>query len=151
MTHPQSSIFDSPNSSTLTLSIDTSLRGTLARSISNYTHICEEEFWYFGSSSEGTNSFWVMQWAILKSGKLEKARFDVTMLEQEGWRAQLYWVDQAWRIFCYLCIPTLFSNGLLTAWRAAERFLIENFCFLLDNTSMCCLCVCISLPLIVAF
>ena len=31
LTHPQSSAIDSPNSSTLTLSIDTSLRGTLAK------------------------------------------------------------------------------------------------------------------------
>ena len=27
--------------------------------------------------------------------------------------------------FCYSCIPTLFSSGLLTAWRVAERIFAE--------------------------
>ena len=49
--HPQSYTFDSPNSSTLTLSIVTSLRGTLAKSLSHHTHICEEAFWYLGRNS----------------------------------------------------------------------------------------------------
>jgi len=38
-------------------------------------------------SSEETNSFWLMQWAIAGFGKLEKTRFGVTLLEQEAWRA----------------------------------------------------------------
>ena len=87
MTHPQSSSFDSPNSSILTLSIDTFLRGTLAKSLSHHTHICEEVIWCLESSSEETNSFWLMQWAIMRSGKLEKTRFNETLLEQEAWRA----------------------------------------------------------------
>ena len=33
------------------------------------------------------------------------------------------------------CIPTTFSSGLLTAWRAAERFYAKGFGFLFDNTS----------------
>ena len=74
LTHPQSSSFDSPNSTTLTLSIDTSLRGTLTKSLSHHTHIYEEIIWCLGSSLEGTNSFWLMQWAIVGSGKLEKTR-----------------------------------------------------------------------------
>ena len=40
-----------------------------------------------GSSLEGTNSFWLMQWAIAGFGKLEKIMFGVTLLEQEAWRA----------------------------------------------------------------
>ena len=40
---------------------------------------------------------------------------------------------------------------LLTTWKAAERFFAEDFSFLFDNTSLCYLCVCISLPLIFAF
>ena len=31
-----------------------------------------------------------------------------------------------------------------------ERFYVEGFNFLFDNTSLCCPCVCISLPLIFA-
>ena len=53
-------------------------------------------------------------------------------------------------VFSYSCIPTSFSSGLLTAWKATERFYVEDFGFLFDNTSLCCLCVCISLPLIFA-
>ena len=40
-------------------------------------------FWSLGSSSEGINSFWLMQWAIAGSDKLEKTRFSVTLLEQD--------------------------------------------------------------------
>ena len=32
-------------------------------------------------------------------------------------------------------MPTSFSSGLLTAWRAAKRFYAESFGFLFDNTS----------------
>ena len=145
--HPQFSSFDSPNSSTLTLSIVTSLRGTLAKFLSHHTHICEKAFWYLGSSSEGTSSFWLMQWTIAGFSKLEKIRFSVTLLEEEAWRAQVHWVDQAWRVFYYSCILTTISSGLLTVWRTAERFYAQDFGFFFDNTSLCCLCVCISLPL----
>ena len=51
----------------------------------------------------------------------------------------------------YSCIPTLFSSGLLTAWRVVERFYTEDFDFLFNNTLLYCLCVCISLPLIFSF
>ena len=87
LTLPQFLSFDSPNSSTLTLSIDTSLRGTLAKSLSHHTHISEKVLRCLGSSSKGTNSFWLMQWAITRFGKLEKTRFGITLLEQEAWRA----------------------------------------------------------------
>ena len=33
------------------------------------------------------------------------------------------------------CIPTTFSSGLLTAWRATKRFYAEGFDFHFDNTS----------------
>ena len=37
------------------------------------------------------------------------------------------------------------------AWRAAERFYAEDFSFLFDKTSPCCLCVCILLPYYFSF
>ena len=55
LTYPQSSSFDSPNSSTFTLSIVTSLRGTLAKTFSHHTHICEKAIWCLESSQEETN------------------------------------------------------------------------------------------------
>ena len=33
----------------------------LAKSLSHHTHTSEEVFWYLGSNSERTNSFWLMQ------------------------------------------------------------------------------------------
>ena len=87
LTHPQSSSFDSPNFSTLTLAIDTSLRCTLAKSLFHHTHIYEKVFWCLESSLEGINSFWLMQWVITRFGKLKKTRFGVTLLEQKAWRA----------------------------------------------------------------
>ena len=91
----QSSSFDSPNSLTLTLYIDTSLRGTLAKSLSHHIHICEKAFWCLERIWEGTNSFWLMQCVIAEFSKLEKTRFGVTLLEQEALRVQVHWVDQA--------------------------------------------------------
>ena len=45
LNHPQSLHFDSLNSSTLTLSIDIPLQGSLAKSLSHHTHINEEVIW----------------------------------------------------------------------------------------------------------
>ena len=50
LTHPQSLHNDSSNSLTLTLSIVTSLRGTLVKTFSHHTHICEKAIWCLGSS-----------------------------------------------------------------------------------------------------
>ena len=58
---------------------------------------------------------WLMQWAIAGSNKLEKTRFGVILLEQEAWKVLAHWVDEAWRVFYYSCVPTLFFSGLLTA------------------------------------
>ena len=30
-------------------------------------------------------------------------------------RAQVHWIDYAWRVFCYSGTPTLFSSGSITA------------------------------------
>ena len=84
-------------------------------------------------------------------GSQKRNRFGVTSLEQEAWKAQVHWVDQAWRVYCCSCIPTTFSSRLLTAWRAMERFYAESFGFLFDNTSLCYPYVCISLPLSLPF
>ena len=71
---------------------------------------------------------------------IRKAREYMTsrsLLVAGVWRAQVHWVDQAWRVFCHLYTPTLFSSGSITAWRAAERFFAEFFSFLFNNTSRC--------------
>ena len=129
MTYTQSLYFDSPNSSTLTLFIDTFLRGTLAKSLSHHTYICEEAFWYLGSSSKGTKFIFFMQWAIAGSGKLEKTRFDITLLEQEAWRAQVHWIDQVWRVFCYSCIPNFFLQWIIDCLKGGEEIFRQGFRF----------------------
>ena len=48
---------------------------------------------------------------IAGSGKLENTWLGLTLLEQKAWKAQVHRVDQAWRVFYYSCIPTLFSSG----------------------------------------
>ena len=63
---------------------------------------------------------------IARSCKLEKTRLDLTMLEQE-----------AWRVYCYSCIPTNFPVYHFTAWRVVERFFTKFFSFLFDNTCRC--------------
>ena len=57
--------------------------------------------------------------------RIRKAKEDMTPrspLVAEAWRAQVHWVDQAWRVFCYLCTPTLFSSGLIIAWGRPRGF-----------------------------
>ena len=76
----------------------------------------------------------------MQSGVLQiwKASEDMTLrspLVAGAWRAQVHWVDQAWRVFCYSCTPTLFSSGLILTWRVTERFFARFFGFLFDNTS----------------
>ena len=79
--------FDSPNSSTLTLFIDISLRGTFCQIlISPYLY----QWWgvlVLGKQFRRDQFIWLMQWAIARSGKIEKTRFSVTLLEKEAWRA----------------------------------------------------------------
>ena len=58
--HSQSYTFVSPNSPTLILSIGICLRGALAKLVPHHIHIGEKVIWCLGSSSETTNSFWLM-------------------------------------------------------------------------------------------
>ena len=88
---------------------------------------------------------------IARSGKLENTRFSINLQEQEVWRVQVHRVNQAWRVYCYSCIPTNFLVNHFTTWRAAKKFFSEFFSFLLDNTSRCYLCVCFSLPYSIHF
>ena len=150
--HPQSSLRDSSNFSTLFLFIVKSLRGLLPKPFLTISISMRELFGALRSSQEGTNFTLVDPMVKQRNPRSQKRnKFDATSLEQETLRSQVHWVDQAWRVYCCSCIPTTFSSGLLTAWRAAERFYAEGFGFLFDNTSLCCPCVCISLPLIFAF
>ena len=69
-----------------------------------------------------------------------KVREDMTLrslLVVGAWRVQVHWVDQAWRVFCYSCTPTLFSSESISTWRVAERFFAKFFDFFFDNTSRC--------------
>ena len=150
LTHLQSLHSDSSNSYTFTLFIVTSLRGTLGKTFLTIPISMRSFFDALGSSQEWTNSHWLMLWVIVESSKLKKKQVRRNLVGVGGWRAQVHQVDQTLRVFCCSCIPTCFFSGLLTAWKATERFYIEGFGFLFDNTSLCCPCVCISLPLIFA-
>ena len=86
--------------------------------------------------------------------EIRKAREDKTPrspLIVRAWRAQVHGVDYAWRVFCNLCTPTLFSNGSISIWRVAERFFAEFFSFLFDNTSWCYLVFASFFPTLLAF
>ena len=135
LTHPQSSHIDSSNSSTLTLSIIISLRGLLSKHFLTIPISMRRLSSDLGSSQEGTNSHWLMLWFIVESGKLKKKQVRRNLFGVRAWRAQVHWVNQAWRVFYCSCIPTTFFSGLFTAWRVAERFYAEGFSFLFDNTA----------------
>ena len=72
LTHPQSLHSDSSNFSTPTLSIVTSLRGSLAKTCLTIPIFMRMLFGALGSSQEGINSHWLMLWARAESGKLKK-------------------------------------------------------------------------------
>ena len=135
LTYPQSSHRDSSNSSTLILSIITSLRGSLPKPFLTIPTSVRRPFGAQEAIRKGPISYWLMLWAIAESSKLKKKQVRRNLVGVGSWRAQVHWVDQAWRVFYYSCIPTTFFSGLFTAWRAAERFYAEGFGFLFDNTS----------------
>ena len=69
---------------------------------------------------------------------IQKVREDMTprnSLVVGAWKTQVHWIDQAWRVFCYLYTPTLFFSGSISTWRVAKRFFAKFFGFLFDNTS----------------
>ena len=67
--------------------------------------------------------------AIKLNCGIRKAREEKTL------RSSL--VAGAWSVFCYSCTPTFFSSGSILTWRVVERFFVELFGFLFDNTSWC--------------
>ena len=135
LTHPQSSYRNFSNSSTLIISIVTSLRGSLPKPFLTVPIFVRRPFSAWVAVRKGPISCWLMLWAIAKSGKLKKKQVRPNLVGVGAWKAQVHWVDQAWRVFCCSCIPTTFFSGLFTAWRAAERFYAEGFGFLFNNTS----------------
>ena len=135
LTHLQSSHKDSSNSSTFTLSIVTSLRGTLPKPFFTIPTSVRRPFGVWEAIRKGLISYWLMLQSVAESGKLKKKQVRLNLVGLRAWRAQVHWVDQAQMVFCYSCIPTTFFSGLFTAWRAAERFYVEGFGFLFDNTS----------------
>ena len=134
LTHPQSSHRDSSNSFTLILSIVTSLRGSLPKPFLTIPTSMRRPFGAWKAVKKGPISYWLMLQAIAESSKLKKKQVQHNLVGVGAWRAQVHWVDQAWRVFCCSCIPTTFFSGLFTAWRVAERFYAEGFSFLSDNT-----------------
>ena len=91
-----------------------------------------------------------MLWVITESGKLKKIKvwrnlIGAKSLEGLGTLGRLGL--EGLLLFMY---PNFILSGLLTAWRAVERFYTESFGFLFDNTSLCCHFICIFLPFIFA-
>ena len=133
LTHPQSLHRDSSNSSTLTVSIITSLRGSLRKPFLTIPTCVRRPFGSQKVVRKGPVSYWLMLWAIAESGKQKKKQVRRNLVGVGAWRAQVHWVDQAWRVFCCSCILTTFFSGLFIAWRAVERFYAKGFGFLFDN------------------
>ena len=139
--HPQSSHRDSSNSFTLILSIVTSLRDSLSKPFLTIPTSVRRPFGAWEAVRKGLISYWLMLWFIAESGKLKKKQVRCNLVGVGACRAQVHWVNQAWRVFYCSCIPTTLFSGLFTAWRQAERFYVEGFGFLFDNTSCVSLCL----------
>ena len=72
--------------------------------------------------------------------RIQRARQDTVSRSLVGvgvWRAQVQMVDQAWRVSCLPMYHNQLSSESITAWRVAEKFFVEFFGFLFDNTSAC--------------
>ena len=55
---------------------------------------------------------------------IQKAKEDMTprsSLVAGVWKAQVHWVDQAQRVFCYLCTQILFSSGSIYLLKGSEK------------------------------
>ena len=104
--------------------------------------------WDFGATRSIGRSHSLVDATGLNCGirKATKDKASRSQLVAGAWRAQVHGVDWAWRVFCYLCTPNLFSNGLILTWRVVERFFTEFFDFLFDNTSQCYLVFTFLLP-----
>ena len=72
LTHPQSSHRDSLKSSTLTLSIVTSLKGSSPKPFLTIPTSVRRPFGAWEAVRKGPISYWLMLWAIAESGKLKK-------------------------------------------------------------------------------
>ena len=75
---------------------------------------------------------------IAESGKLKKTKVRCNLvgarnLEGLGTLGRLGL--ESFLLFMY---PNFFFSGLLTAWRAVERFYAVGFVFLFNNTLLCC-------------
>ena len=134
LTRPQYLHRNSLNSSTFTLSIITSLRGSLPKPFLTIPTFVRRPFGAWEAISKGSISYWLISWAIAEFGKLKKKQVRRILFGVGAWRAQVHWVDQVWRVFYNSCIPNTFFSGLFTAWRAAKRFYAEGFGFLFNNT-----------------
>ena len=74
------------NSSTLTLSIDIPLKGSLAKSLSHHTYISEEVFFFLvlGKQFKEDQFIWLMQWAYYG---IRKVKEDTVRLNLVGARS----------------------------------------------------------------
>ena len=70
--------------STLTLSIDISLRGTFAKSLSHHTHISDEIFLVFGKQFRDDQFIWLMQWSYCE---IREAKEDMVRVNPVGARS----------------------------------------------------------------
>ena len=135
MTHPQSYTFDSPNSSTLTLSIVIPLRGFLAKSLPRHIHISEKIIWCLGSSSRENQFIWLMQWAYygIRQVKEDKVMLNLVRARSlECLRASSRLGLEGLLLFMYL---NWFSSGSFYHLEGVrERFFTVFFDFLFDNT-----------------
>ena len=83
--------------------------------------------------------------------KVRECKALPSQLVAGAWKAQVHEVGYAWRVFCYSCTPTHSLADRFTSWRAAERFFIEFFGFLFDNTSACYLVFAFFFPTLLTF
>ena len=108
----------------------------ITKTFTHHTHIYEKAVWCFGMQLR-RDQFHIGRCygQVAESGKLKKKQVRRNLVGVGSQKAQVHWVNQAWRVFCYSCIPITFFSGLFTTWRMVERFYAKGFCFLFDNTS----------------
>ena len=87
MTHSQSSQRDSSNSSTLTLSIVTSLSGSLPKPFLTIPTSMRRPFGAWEVVRKGPISYWLMLWFIAEFGKLKKTKVRRNLVSVGAWRA----------------------------------------------------------------
>ena len=86
-----------------------------------------------------------MLWAIAESGKLEKTKVRRNLVGARSLEGLCTLGRLGLKDLLLFMYPNIILQWIIDCLEGDKEFYVEDFGFLFDNTSLCCLCVCIFL------